>query len=88
MESRATSELSRNPPEKGSFGAGRRLGRCLSARIEFEDSRDHDDRLRSVAILEQGELERFGAIDKQAAAHVPLILDHPVAAAVAAKQEY
>ena len=53
-------------------------GRRLAAQLEFENSRDHDHGLRSVAGLEHREFQRFHAIDEQAAAEAALVLDHPV----------
>ena len=62
-------------------------GRRLATQVEFENSRDHHHGLRSVAGLEHREFQRFHAIDEQAAAEAALVLDHPVAAAVAADLE-
>ena len=53
-------------------------GRRLAAQLEFENSRDHDHGLRSVAGLEHREFQRFHAIVEQAAAEAALVLDHPV----------
>ncbi len=55
-------------------------------RIELENARHHDDRLRPVAALEPREFQRLGAIDEQPAMQPPLIPNHPMAAAVAADQ--
>jgi hypothetical protein len=59
----------------------------MTAHIEFEDSRDHHDGLRLMSVLEQGKPDRFGTIDEQSAATVPLILNDPVAVAVLADKE-
>jgi hypothetical protein len=41
---------------------------CGPTQVELKDPWDHDDRLRAVAILEKGESQRFGTINKQSAA--------------------
>jgi hypothetical protein len=61
------------------------LGRWWPAiDIQLENARDHDDRLRTVPVLEHCELEGFGATDEQAAAESLLILHDPMAVAVLA----
>jgi hypothetical protein len=69
------------------------VGRNLLSRvrravdIQLEDSRDYDDGLRTVSILEHCELEGFGSIDEQPAAE-PLFIPHdPMAVAVPADSE-
>jgi len=36
----------------------------FSGHVQLENARDHDDRLRLIAVLEQCELQRLGAIDE------------------------
>jgi hypothetical protein len=55
--------------------------------IQLENAQDHDDRLRTVPVLEHCELEGFGAIDEQTAAKPLLILHDPMAEAVLADAE-
>src|SRR5712692_11125917 len=59
----------------------------LAAHVELENSRDHDNGLRTVPVLEHCKFHCFSAVDEQAATKTSLILDHPVAAAVFANQE-
>ncbi len=60
----------------------------LAAHIEFENSRYHDDGLWPMSILEEGEPERFCAIDERAVTTVLLVLNDPIAVAVLSdKQE-
>jgi len=56
----------------------------LAAHVELESSRHHDDGLRPVSILEHRKFDRFGAINKQAAAKTLLILSNPISPAVSA----
>jgi hypothetical protein len=60
--------------------------RCAgrTTHVEFENSGHHDDRLRSVSILEHREFHSFGAIKEQATTKALLILCDPIAAAVSA----
>src|SRR5437016_4085918 len=57
------------------------------AHVQFEDIIHHDDRLRAVAILGPGKLERLVAADKESAAKAALIPCDPVALAVLTDQE-
>jgi hypothetical protein len=59
------------------LGRGRRV-----VYIQLEDTRDHDDGLRPVPILEHCELEGFSPIDEEAAAEPLLILHDPMAVVV------
>src|SRR5712692_2452496 len=59
----------------------------LAAHVELENSRDHDNGLRTVPVLEHCKFHCFSAVDEQAAKKTSLILDDPVAAAVFANQE-
>src|SRR4051812_16709758 len=69
-----------------------RIGRCvdvvrLGAHIELEHAGDHDDRLELMAVFEQGKLQCLGAVDKQSAAKMLLVLDDPMTATVSANIE-
>src|SRR6185369_7861368 len=57
------------------------------AHVQFEDLIHHDDRLRTIAVLGPGELQRLVAADKEAPAKTALIPRDPVAMAVLADQE-
>src|SRR5262249_39695903 len=57
------------------------------AHVQFEHVLHHDDRLRAIAILGPGELQRLVAADKETAAKAALIPRDPVAMAVPADQE-
>src|SRR5882724_1773649 len=57
------------------------------AHVQLEDVIHHDDRLRTIAILGPGELQRLVATHKQATAQAALIPRDPVAMAVLADQE-
>jgi hypothetical protein len=65
-----------------------RIGRNMLARlkaadhVQLENPRNHDDRLRSVPILEHREFQGFSAIDEKTAAEALLILHDPMAVAV------
>src|SRR5262245_42713845 len=59
----------------------------MAAQIELERARHRDDRFRSVAVLEQRELERRRVGDEEAAGQTVLLLRDPTAAAVLADQE-
>src|SRR5215475_5528575 len=72
-------------PRIGEVSCG--LSVRVRAHVEFEHPGNHDDRLWSAAVLEQGEFERLLAVDEEPAAQALLILDHPVAVAVAADEE-
>jgi hypothetical protein len=52
-----------------------------TAHIELENSGNNDDGLWPMSIFEEGEAERFCAIDEQAATAVLLILNNPIAVA-------
>ena len=57
-------------------------GGVAAANVEFQNTRDHDDGLRPVAILEHCEFEGFSFVDEEAAAEPLLILHDPMAVAV------
>jgi hypothetical protein len=57
------------------------------AKVKFEDTGDHDNRLRPISVLEQRVFERFGAVYEQSSAQAPPVLDYPVAAAVSPDQK-
>ena len=74
---------------KGNIGGERDL-RCdtrVTAHIELENSRNHDDGLGPMSILKQRKPQRFGAIGEQAATTVLLVLNNPIAATVLADKE-
>jgi hypothetical protein len=58
-----------------------------TAHIELENSGKHDDGLWPMSIFEEGEAERFRAVDEEAATAVLLILNNPIAVAVLANEE-
>jgi hypothetical protein len=58
------------------------LGRVRRVDIQLEHSRDHDDRLRAVPVLEHCELEGFSSVNEDPAAEPLLILHDPIAVAV------
>jgi hypothetical protein len=77
------------PSLKGDIGGARHL-RCdtrATAHIELENSWYHDDGLGPVSVFEEGEPERFCAIDEQAATTVLLVLNNPIAVAVLSNKE-
>jgi hypothetical protein len=55
--------------------------------IQLKHAGNHHNGLRPAAVLEHGEAERFGAVDKDAAPQVLFVLDHPMALAVPADEE-
>jgi hypothetical protein len=59
----------------------------LAAHIEFQNTGNHSNRLRPVAIFEQRVAQRFCAAHEQAAAYVLLVLNNPIAASVLANKE-
>jgi hypothetical protein len=58
-----------------------------TAHIKLEYAGDHDNGLRSMAVLEQRKTERLGAIDEEPTARAALVLDDPVSPAVFADHE-
>jgi len=54
----------------------------LDADVELENSRHHNDCLRSVPILEHRKFDCFGAPNEQASTETLLILCDPIPAAV------
>ena len=60
---------------------------CLTAYIELENTRNHNDCLWVISILKHCELESFRTIDEKATAEASLILDHPVPSAVPTDEE-
>src|SRR5882757_3076414 len=55
--------------------------------VKLENARDHDDRLRTVPVLEHCKLEGFSSTDEKAAAEPLLILHDPMAVAILADAE-
>jgi hypothetical protein len=73
----------RNPLKANRGVGGDMLGRGRRVvYIQLEDTRDHDDGLRPVPILEHCEPEGFSPVDEEAAAEPLLILHDPMAVAV------
>jgi hypothetical protein len=50
--------------------------RCarLATHIEFENTRNHDNGLRPISVLEHCKPERLGTIDEESAAEATLVL--------------
>jgi hypothetical protein len=65
--------------------AMRRRGTAIE--IKFENTRDHDHRLRLASILKHRKAKRLSAIHKQTTAETPVILDNPMSSAVPAHME-
>ena len=63
------------------------LGLRAPTKIELENARHHDDRLRTMSVLEKGELQRLRAVDEKAAAQAALVLHHPMAVGVSTNPE-
>jgi hypothetical protein len=59
----------------------------VTAHIELESPRNHDDGLGPMSILEQREPERFCPVDEQATATVLFVLNNPIAVAVLTDKE-
>lgn len=62
-------------------------GTRLTAHIELENTRNHNDGLGPMSIFEEREPERFCAVDEQAAAKMLLVLNNPVSLAILTDEE-
>ena len=61
--------------------------RQLTTHIEFENTWDHDNGVRTISVLEHCKPERLGTIDEESAAEAALVPDNPVSSAVLANEK-
>jgi hypothetical protein len=67
----------------------RQLRRCarLATHIEFENTWNHDDGVRTISVLEHCKTEGLGTIDEESAAEAALVPNNPVPSTVLANEQ-
>jgi hypothetical protein len=73
----------------GSSMFGRRLMRCarFTTHVEFENTGNHDNGLRPIAVLKHGKPKRLSPIDEESTAYAAMVLNNPDPPAILADQE-
>ena len=67
----------------------RQLRRCarLATHIEFENTWNHDDGVRTISVLEHCKTEGLGTIDEESAPEAALVPNNPVLSTVLANEQ-
>jgi hypothetical protein len=63
------------------------VARQLTTHIEFENTGNHDNRLRPISVLEHCKPERLSTIDEESAAEAARVPNNPVSSAVLANEK-
>ena len=73
----------------GSVDVAQQLTRCarLTIHVEFENTWDHDNGVRTISVLEHCKPERLGTIDEESAAEAALVPNNLVSSTVLANEK-